>query len=131
MRKRSVIEKSEKLPGGNQGYYLGSLATENIQYKRTLTYSSDLGDRGDDGNRWSIVPIDPFEQETTTIARIWLREMLNSIAGDRERWIAELYFVHELNMQEIGNIIGLTRERIRQLLKPVLLEFRAAANEDR
>ena len=44
---------------------------------------------------------------------------------ERQRLIVNLYYVEEMNMREISEIIGVNESRISQLLKEIVLNLRS------
>lgn len=44
-----------------------------------------------------------------------MQEMLSMIHDDREREVIRLRFCEDMTLQEVGDVFGITRERIRQL----------------
>jgi RNA polymerase sigma factor FliA len=67
---------------------------------------------------------DPF-------AEIQLRWQLAHAIGrmpERERMVLSLYYVEELNLREIGDVMGLTESRICQIHSQALVRLRARMN---
>ena len=56
-----------------------------------------------------------------------IRLVRSAIANlpERQRLIVNLYYVEEMNMREISEIIGVNESRISQLLKEIVLNLRS------
>jgi DNA-directed RNA polymerase specialized sigma subunit len=67
-------------------------------------------------NDETIRPAGLAELENITVACIWLREMLAKLTDDRERWVTELYLVNEMTVTEISGVVGVSRQRVSQIL---------------
>ncbi len=59
------------------------------------------------------------------------QELIRAIAGlpERERMVVSLYYDAELNLREIGSVIGVTESRISQLLSQAHARLRARLRE--
>ncbi|MGB7406505.1 MAG: FliA/WhiG family RNA polymerase sigma factor [Pacificimonas sp.] len=94
-----------------------------------ITYAS-LDDVYTDHNSWFAADEDsPFDEA----ARAQLCERLGGEIADlpeREAMVLQLYFVEELNLTEVGEILGVTAARVSQLKSAALKTLRGRLSED-
>ena len=64
----------------------------------------------------SLCPIDVSETEDDLIGNLWVQEMLAGIRSQRAQWVAVLYILDELTMQDIADLLHLSREMVNQIL---------------
>ncbi|MFM8576240.1 MAG: sigma-70 family RNA polymerase sigma factor, partial [Limnohabitans sp.] len=57
----------------------------------------------------------------------FMRALVASIdeLPERDRLLMNLYYVEELNLKEIGEVLGVTESRVSQLLSAVVKKLRA------
>jgi len=72
--------------------------------------------------------------DTATTLKNAVNEILNVIERDREREIITRrfgLFDRRETLEQIGELLGITRERVRQLEKAILIRLKIAAEEDK
>jgi RNA polymerase sigma factor for flagellar operon FliA len=85
-------------------------------------YSDHLMDFADQGERADQA----IEREQMAAALKLAIDKLN----EREQLILQLYFVEELNLDEIGQVLGVGAARVCQIKKSALTKVRAIMVED-
>ena len=92
-----------------------------IQYKSVQRLTSD-------GKVTHFLsPIDLSQIEDDLIGAIWLQETLNGIRNKQTRWIMEMYFTHDLIQEDIAELLGISRQRVSQIMLLTLAKLRAKA----
>ncbi len=79
-----------------------------------------------------MVFADPADQPDAALARIRLSDALKGAIdqlNEREQTILQLYFVEELNLDEIGLILGVGAARVCQIKKSALAKMRGLMGE--
>ncbi len=77
--------------------------------------------------------INPSEQADEQLARGQLAEALHGAVDQlstREQTILQLYFVEELNLDEIGQVLGIGAARVCQIKKAALTKMRGLMDAD-
>ena len=87
------------------------------------------------GERFSGVDGSEIEQDVEAIARRdYLESMFESYLTERERKILYLYYGlddgEERTLEEIGSLLGVTRERIRQIRNRAFEKLRESPHGD-
>jgi RNA polymerase sigma factor for flagellar operon FliA len=61
-----------------------------------------------------------------------MRAVTQAIADlpERDQLLMQLYYVEELNLKEIGEVVGVTESRVSQLLTATVKKLRASLNID-
>ena len=102
-------------------------------------FSPDIGGTGDtqyrsvpilmdDGKITHFLsPIDLSQIEDDLIGALWVRETLDGIRDKRARWVMELYIVHDLTFSQIGEQLGISKQRAHRIIQPALAKLRARA----
>ena len=137
---RSVRRKSSELDGVKRNLHqeLGRLPTEEevagklgvqmedyhdllYRLKPVLMVSvEDLGSRGDDSKRnfedYLKDPraVDPFNQAYFSNMKHALGEIINELP-EKQRIVISLYYFEQMNLKEIGKVLGVTESRVSQL----------------
>ncbi len=73
------------------------------------------------------------KQVSTSVIEKRIEDILDTIGRDREREIISRrfgLFDRKETLEQIGELLGITRERVRQLEKAVVARLKAAADED-
>jgi RNA polymerase sigma factor for flagellar operon FliA len=107
-----------------------------VEYHKTLAdlrgqKMLSLDDPGAEGESLGDQLIDPQEEPSETVQKQHLIGHLSqAIEGlpERERLVLSLYYDEELNLKEIGEVLGVSESRISQLHSQALLRLRSWAN---
>jgi len=106
---------------------------------KTPKYSPDIGGMADiqyrsvrilmDDGKVShfLSPIDPSQIEDDLVGAVWVRETLRGILDNRARWIMELHIVYDLTFSQIGEQLGISKQRVHRIIQPALAKLRAKA----
>ncbi|MBR2494269.1 RNA polymerase sigma factor FliA [Helicobacter sp.] len=109
--------------------YLSSVLGESVEKIREAKIASDI---------YILVPIDEQYNlmETTNITdKLEKEELIEKIhnvlktLSKREQLIIQLYFLEELNLSEIKDILNITESRISQITKEVIKKIRNSLGE--
>lgn len=104
--------------------YLSSVLGESVEKIREAKIAADI---------YMLVPIDEqynIMEPTNIIDRLEKEELVEKIHSvlktfsQREQLIIQLYFLEELNLSEIKEILGITESRISQITKEVIKKIR-------
>ena len=104
--------------------YLSSVLGESVEKIREAKIVADI---------YMLVPIDEqynIMEPTNIIDRLEKEELVEKIHSvlktfsQREQLIIQLYFLEELNLSEIKEILGITESRISQITKEVIKKIR-------
>ena len=71
-----------------------------------------------------VIPLDLLGCVRAEETRIAVREALREASRKESMKVVYLYFYEELTLQEIGDLYGTTRERVRQVLDGKLARLR-------
>jgi RNA polymerase sigma factor for flagellar operon FliA len=107
-----------------------------VEYHKTLAdlrgqKMLSLDDPGAEGESLGDQLIDPQEEPSETVQKQHLIGHLSqAIEGlpERERLVLSLYYDEELNLKEIGEVLGVSESRISKLHSQALLRLRSWAN---
>lgn len=109
--------------------YLSSVLGESVEKIREAKIAADI---------YMLVPIDEqynIMEPTNIIDRLEKEELVEKIHSvlktfsQREQLIIQLYFLEELNLSEIKEILGITESRISQITKEVIKKIRNSLGE--
>jgi RNA polymerase sigma factor for flagellar operon FliA len=81
---------------------------------------------------WNYVPNAPDNDPLYCCLKSELKECLAKAIGElpeRERQLLALYYVEELTMREVGEVLGLGEGRISQLHSAALIRLRGRLQE--
>lgn len=104
--------------------YLSGVLGESVEKIREAKIAADI---------YMLVPIDEqynIMEPTNIIDRLEKEELVEKIHSvlktfsQREQLIIQLYFLEELNLSEIKEILGITESRISQITKEVIKKIR-------
>ncbi len=98
-----------------------------------LSLNGSQGQEGDE-SILEMIPNEDAEAGFEHVERDMLLANLQdliTILPDRERTILALYFIEDLTLREIGQLLNLTEARISQLLGKILLTLRMKLMQDR
>ena len=70
-----------------------------------------------------------FYDDTKTMERRWQLEKLNKYLNERERKIIYRHYYRDQNLSEIGKIMNISGERIRQIRNTGLEKLRSVLND--
>ncbi|ETD26741.1 RNA polymerase sigma factor FliA [Helicobacter canis] len=109
--------------------YLSSVLGESVEKIREAKIASDI---------YMLVPIDEqynLMEPTNIIDKLEKEELIEKIHNvlktfsKREQLIIQLYFLEELNLSEIKEILNITESRISQITKEVIKKIRNSLGE--
>lgn len=109
--------------------YLSSVLGESVEKIREAKIASDI---------YMLVPIDEqynLMEPTNIIDKLEKEELVEKIHNvlktfsKREQLIIQLYFLEELNLSEIKEILNITESRISQITKEVIKKIRNSLGE--
>lgn len=109
--------------------YLSGVLGESVEKIREAKIAADI---------YMLVPIDEqynIMEPTNIIDRLEKEELVEKIHSvlktfsQREQLIIQLYFLEELNLSEIKEILGITESRISQITKEVIKKIRNSLGE--
>ena len=109
--------------------YLSGVLGESVGKIREAKIAADI---------YMLVPIDEqynIMEPTNIIDRLEKEELVEKIHSvlktfsQREQLIIQLYFLEELNLSEIKEILGITESRISQITKEVIKKIRNSLGE--
>lgn len=110
--------------------YLGLLSE--AQHRFSLSLFTPLGDEAGAQTMLDVLPheeatagFDDVEQQSTIDA---VDKLLRHLP-ERQQTIVSLYYMEDLTLREIGDVLGLSEGRISQLLGKILLTLRAGMTE--
>lgn len=86
----------------------------------------DQGDDDDDSRHKQIV-LDPHDTPLSNFEKTELRDNMASAIDElpeRERQVIALYYVEELTMKEIGQVLGVTESRVSQMRTQAIVRLR-------
>jgi len=90
--------------------------------------SIEQGEESDSFDQFSSSSLNPLEEASQDeIKMILVKEM--GMLKDREQKILQLYYVDELNLREIGEIIGVNESRVSQILTKIAAALRNKISE--
>lgn len=95
---------------------------ERAQAKRFETYSMELV-----GDEVMSVPAEPSMQPEVAVEEA---QFMQAVTGaidclpEREKLVISLYYVDELNLKEIGEVLGVSESRVSQILSQVVKKLR-------
>lgn len=97
---------------------------------RGLTVTGlDYEDDDDAVTRSRQIPIDPSQTPLAQYEQTEISERLIAAIDrlpERERQVMALYYVEELNMKEVGAVLGITESRVSQVHTQAIVRLRAA-----
>ena len=102
---------------------------ETLQDLRGLAVTA-LDERDEDSGLCAIDTVkdkgpSPFDQLETAEQRQRLAEAVEALP-ERERQVVAMYYLNELTMKEIGEVLGVTESRVSQLRTQAVVRLRAA-----
>ena len=109
--------------------YLSSVLGESVEKIREAKIAADI---------YMLVPIDEqynLMEPTNIIDKLEKEELIEKIHSvlktfsQREQLIIQLYFLEELNLSEIKEILNITESRISQITKEVIKKIRNSLGE--
>lgn len=109
--------------------YLSNALKESVEKIRDAKIASDI---------YTLVPIDEqynLIEPTDIIDKLEKEELIEKIYNilksfsKREQLIIQLYFLEELNLSEIKEILNITESRISQIIKEVIKKIRNSLGE--
>lgn len=109
--------------------YLSSVLGESVEKIREAKIAADI---------YMLVPIDEqynLMEPTNIIDKLEKEELIEKIHNvlktfsKREQLIIQLYFLEELNLSEIKEILNITESRISQITKEVIKKIRNSLGE--
>ena len=109
--------------------YLSSVLGESVEKIKEAKIASDI---------YMLVPIDEqynLMEPTNIIDKLEKEELIEKIHNvlksfsKREQLIIQLYFLEELNLSEIKEILNITESRISQITKEVIKKIRNSLGE--
>lgn len=107
-------------------------ARELMQY--TVSFSSPIGNEDGDDTLGDIIE-DKNVSIDGDLDHVYMKELTRTLLGDkkindREREVIKLrfgFYDRKYTLQEVGDMLGVTRERIRQIEKKALMKLRKTA----
>jgi RNA polymerase sigma factor FliA len=118
MRPPSAVEMAEALGGDMDAYNQMLVSAVPVE-------SDSVDDLYSDHDPWFA---DSSESADVTIEKDQMRALLAASISDlpeREAMILQLFFVEELNLEEIGQTLGVGAARVCQIKKSALLKLRS------
>lgn len=109
--------------------YLAQVLGESVEKIKEAKIASDI---------YMLVPIDEqynLMEPTNIVDKLEKEELVEKIHSvlktfsQREQLIIQLYFLEELNLSEIKEILGITESRISQITKEVIKKIRNSLGE--
>lgn len=85
----------------------------------------------DDEPRQKQIAIDPLDTPYSHYEKTELRDNLTGTIDqlpERERQVIALYYVEELTMKEIGQVLGVTESRVSQMRTQAIIRLRSKLN---
>lgn len=119
-------EIAEELGVSLDDYYQmtrDSLATRLFSIDE-LTNPSNLGDEDADDEDFHGAGLGPLEGITKESLQLNLTKAIQSLS-EREQLILALYYDEELNLKEIGEVLGVSESRVSQIHSQAALKLRA------
>lgn len=97
-----------------------------------LVYLEDLSDRGDEDyldRNFASPTLDPLAALEDANMRAALVRAISALP-EREKLMMALYYEQDLNLREIGEVMGVTESRVCQLHSQAIARLRAAVVDD-
>ena len=127
--KRNLSQKLSRAPKHAEiADYLGITLSEYEKQRAhadRLEYDTYFTSRNELDELASNEPSNPFDNVSNSEATTILQESISKLP-QRERLIVSLYYVEEMNMREIAEVIGVNESRISQLLKEIVKKLRSS-----
>ena len=141
IQRRREVEKTrtrlehQLLRAPSEAEMADAMGLTRVQYQDVLSAIQPLRDESIDDaySDHLMVFADPSEQADEQLARGQLAEALHGAVDQlstREQTILQLYFVEELNLDEIGQVLGIGAARVCQIKKAALTKMRGLMDAD-
>ena len=142
---KEYLQKNGEEPGPEEIAEELEVSAEKVRHakktaQRTTSLDKPLNDDGEEAGVLGDIMADenlpnPEEETLETLLKDELKELLHEVLTDRERRIIQLRYgledYHPRTLNEVGEVFGISRERVRQIQKEAINKLKSPKVKDR